>query len=153
MDLKALYTDDKLIRYAVIVLSVLGIIVSIIIKVYLETDQTLPGCKIGSVVNCTDVINGPYGKVFGIPLSYFGAFYFLVFLALYAVDFNDDYIVAIWSTIGLLAVINFVALELFVINHICLYCTSVHVLVVLVFLLVGPRSIWHSYLKLKERFL
>ncbi len=153
MSMKEFVMGETFRRYAVIVLSVIGLLISLYIKLYIETgDNNVLGCKINSYVNCTNVINGPYGKVFGIPLSLFGAFYFLVLIALYAVDYYNDYLIAVISLAGIVSVINFVFLELFVINHICLYCTSVHVVVVLIFILIGPVSIRNSYILLKKSY-
>ena len=153
MSLKLPQINHTLIRYAVIVLSALGLLISIIIRLYIESGDELAGCKVGSFFNCDLVINSVYGKVFGIPLSLLGAFYFICLLAFYIVDYRNDFIIAGWNIIGLLSVIDFVYLEIFVLDHFCLYCTSVHVIVILIFLLVGISAIKNSYIELRARYL
>ena len=107
----------------------------------------------GSFFNCDLVINSAYGKVFGIPLSLLGAFYFIWLLAFYIVDYRNDFIIAGTNIIGILSVVNFVYLEFFVLDHFCLYCTSVHIIVILIFLLVGVSATKNSYIELRARYL
>ena len=153
MSLKSFKLSDSIIRYAVIILSVLGLLVSLIIRLYIESGDQLAGCKVGSFFNCDLVINSAYGKVFGIPLSLLGAFYFICLLAFYIVDYRNDLIIAGTNIIGMLSVVNFVYLEIFVLDHFCLYCTSVHIIVILIFLLVGVSAIKNSYIELRARYL
>ena len=145
--------SDKTKNISVMLLSSLGLVVSVIIYLFIENEPTnnIPACTVGTLFNCGDVVNSEFGKVFGIHLSIIGAFYFLVILALYLVDYYDDYLMAGISVVGVLSVVYFVVLELFILQKFCLYCTVVHVSVILIFLLIGPSSIRNSVEKLKKR--
>lgn len=136
---------------AVIVLSFLGLLVSLYISLFIENGTQAPGCSIrGTPFDCESVINSSFGSVFGIPVADLGVFYFLVVLALFLVGLNDDVTVSIVSLVGLGSILYFIAVE-FYLGKFCLYCTTVHIIVVIIFILVGPQSIKNTYLKYKEK--
>ena len=152
MSFKIPQISDVLKRYIVLVLSALGLLISLIIHFFIENGDNLAGCKVGSYFNCDFVINSAYGKIFGIPLSLLGAFYFLCLLAIYAVDFYDDYVIAGVAIVGILSIVDFLYIEFFLVNHFCLYCTSIHIIVIIIFILIGPSAIKNSYEKLKLKY-
>ena len=86
--------------------------------------NAIPPCSIGS---CETVLTSQYSTVAGIPVALFGAGYYLAaFLgtAIYIdskkkIFFN---LVRILVSIGFLATLGLVYLQLFVIHAICLYC-------------------------------
>lgn len=140
-------------RLLVMILSILGFLVSSYIYIVIEKENGTPaGCQIGStgIINCHAVVGSQYGNVFGVPWSVIGAFYFLILFAIYFVDYYDDYLIALLVLAGLVSIVYFVFLELVVLDTICLYCTTVHIIEILIALLIGPQAIKNSYLKLNQ---
>ena len=138
-------TENKK-HLAVLVLSVIGLLISMFIALFIEKGVQAPACNInGTPFSCESVINSSYGNVFGIPVSDIGAFYFLILIALFLVGIKDDLILAIVTLVGLVSIAYFIFVELFILQEICLYCTSVHIVVIIIFLLIGPESIKNSY--------
>ena len=149
MSQKILTVIEEQKKILVMVLSALGLLVSLYIHFVIETGNIAHACKIGQHIDCTDVVNSVYGHFLGIPWSLYGAFYFVVFLALYFVDYYDDYVMAGLVFLGLISVANFLYIE-YILGAICLYCTTVHIIVILLSLLIGPKAIKNSYQKLKK---
>ncbi len=148
--------SDNIKRYIVLVLSALGLLISIIIRLFIENqNSSLPGCRptaFSGLFNCDFVINSVYGQIWGIPLSLLGAFYFICILAIYGVNYKNDYVIAIISLVGILSILDFVYIEFFLVDHFCLYCTSIHIIVILIFILIGPPAIVNSYQNIKQRY-
>lgn len=148
--------SDNIKRYIVLVLSAIGLVISIIIRLFIEnTTSNLPGCKptaFSGLFNCDSVINSVYGNIWGIPLSFLGAFYFICLLAIYGVRYENEYVIAIVSIVGILSVADFLYIEVVLVNHFCLYCTSIHIIVILIFILIGPPAIVNSYQDLKLKY-
>ena len=120
-------------------------------------------CAAEGVVQCGSVIGDPtYSTFFGMPWGVIGIFAFstLGWLTLSSVmdmkaDFAKKYVDFTWYLIlpGILGVVWLVLVELFLVEgapHICPYCTSVHMSILLsVFLLTRIRKmieegVWDS---------
>lgn len=99
----------------------------------------------GIVVDCAKVLGSSYSRVFGIPLELFAVLYFIVNLVLvYLVAFGGDFVFRRsltvlfgWRFIGLIIVPYLVAVELFILQAICIYCTIMHVAIVLDFIIIS----------------
>jgi uncharacterized membrane protein len=97
------------------------------------------------VINCGKILSSPYSTVFGIPLEVFAVAYFLANLGLiYLVGFGPDWIykisfrtLFIWRFLGLAIVPYLVIVELFVVKAICLYCTTMHVSIMVDFAIIS----------------
>jgi len=84
----------------------------------------IPPCTIDG---CETVLTSQYAKFFGIPVSLFGALFYLAVLFtaytfLTAGDTKALRALRILTTIIFLASLGFVYLQLFVIHAICIYC-------------------------------
>lgn len=81
----------------------------------------------GLLEGCNIVAQSPYAKVFGVPLSLFGVFFYaaVIFLSLVML-IRPSARVALWilggSALGVLFSTYFVYLQFFVIDAICIYC-------------------------------
>ena len=114
------------------------------------TESALAGCtETSGTINCGKVTTSPQSIVFGIPVAVLGlAFY--VFLAAIMSPYawrSGRREIAIARLVSLVVGIGFVLYllyaELFQIGSICLYCTSVHVITFLLFVLTGlAAAIW-----------
>jgi uncharacterized membrane protein len=103
-------------------------------------------CSASGVLNCEQVLTSRYSEVLGVPWSvggivWFGVSFALALAALVnAREASSLHIMqAAWSLVGLAVVAYLVAVELAALNHICIWCTSMHVLVVITLLLVLIR--------------
>ena len=106
------------------------------------TESTLAGCSESGLVNCTKVTTSPQSYVFGIPVAVLGlAFFVFMVVATSPWAWRSTYpqvaIVRLTSVVvGIGFVLYLVYTELFTLDHICLWCTSVHVLTFLLFVLI-----------------
>ncbi|HEX4244151.1 MAG TPA: vitamin K epoxide reductase family protein [Acidimicrobiales bacterium] len=125
------------------VLSIAGLGVSIYLTLtHFSTAVTLSCPAGGGAINCEKVTTSPQSYVFGIPVAVLGLAYFLPMLVLCLPvawrSFNRWIHLArlLLSVAGVGMVIYLVSAELFTIKAICLWCTSVHVITFLIFVLV-----------------
>ena len=96
-------------------------------------------CDISALSGCNAVAESPYSMVFGIPIAAYGvAFYSVLFLvaALELIVFHRRarQTIQAFAVFGLAASAYFTALQLFVIQAVCIYCIASAVLTALVFL-------------------
>jgi uncharacterized membrane protein len=124
----------------VLSLASLGVSIYLTIAHY-NTAVTL-ACPASSTINCEKVTTSPESMVFGIPVAVLGLAFF-VFLAVV----NSPWAWRIawpplrWArvgsmVVGILFVLYLIYAELFSIRAICLWCTSVHVITFILFVLI-----------------
>jgi len=130
-------------RWAVvssIVLSIAGIGVSTYLTIAHFTSAAILACNGKGTVNCEKVTESPQSEIFGhLPVAVLGLAFFVVMLALSlprvwqsGIPRIDQARVA-WSFVGVGTIIYLIYAELYQIHAICLYCTGVHVLTFLLF--------------------
>ncbi len=96
-------------------------------------------CSDKGIVNCLAVTTSSYAMVAGVPVAVLGLIFFAVTLLLQLPVMwrwpNPIIRKArlAWAVVGLGTVIYLLYAELFEINAICLWCTAVHVLTLVVF--------------------
>jgi uncharacterized membrane protein len=124
------------------VLSLAGLGVSIYLTIaHYNTAVTL-ACPATSTINCEKVTTSPESMVFGIPVAVLGLAFYL-FLAVV----NSPWAWRItwpplrWArvgsmVVGIVFVLYLIYAELFSIRAICLWCTSVHVITFILFVLI-----------------
>jgi uncharacterized membrane protein len=124
-------------------LSLAGLGVSIYLTIAHFTDKPLAGCSESGLVNCTKVTTSPQSYVFGIPVAVLGLAFFVGAVALmspWAWRWARRE-VALIRLASLVVAVGFVLYllyaELFIIGSICLYCTSVHAITFLLFVLTA----------------
>lgn len=98
-------------------------------------------CSESGTVNCLKVTTSPQSVMFGVPLPVFGLLFFVVMTVLclpvmWRVGPAVSRIRMVGSVIGVLSVLYLVYVELFQVGAICLYCTGVHILTILLFFIV-----------------
>jgi uncharacterized membrane protein len=131
------------------VLSMAGLGVSIYLTVAHFTDKPLAGCAESGAINCTKVTTSPQSYVFGIPVAVLGMAFFVAAVALMSPwawrwARREVALIRIASlVVGIGLVIYLIYAELFIIGAICLYCTSVHVITFLLFVLTAfAAAVW-----------
>ena len=125
------------------ILSLVGLGVSVYLTItHYDTAVTL-ACSDKGVVNCGLVTTSPESMVFGIfPVAVLGlAFYVFMAVATSPWAWRSKYpqvaIARLASVVvGIGFVLYLVYTELFTLDHICLWCTSVHVVTFLLFVLI-----------------
>jgi uncharacterized membrane protein len=96
-------------------------------------------CSDKGIVNCLAVTTSSYAMVAGVPVAVLGLIFFAVALLLQLPvmwRWPNPIIRRArlaWAVVGLGTVIYLLYAELFEINAICLWCTAVHVLTLVVF--------------------
>ena len=126
-----------------LVLAVAGLGVSIYLTLTHYSSAITLSCPAGGgAINCEKVTTSPQSIVFGIPVAVLGLVFFVAMLLLC--------LPAAWRTwhrwvhlarlalsvTGVGMIIYLISAELFTIKAICLWCTSVHVITFLLFVLI-----------------
>ncbi|HEV2376369.1 MAG TPA: vitamin K epoxide reductase family protein [Streptosporangiaceae bacterium] len=127
-------------RLTTLVLSLLGLADSIWVTIDHYTPVPL-GCSDKGAVNCAQVLHSPQSVIFGIPLPILGLAFFVFMVAAnspwgWRVRWPAMGTVRLASVIvGMVFVLYLVYTELITIRAICLYCTGVHIITFLLFVL------------------
>jgi uncharacterized membrane protein len=126
------------------VLALAGLGVSAYLTVAHFTEATLAGCsETKGLVDCTKVTTSPQSYVFGIPVAVLGLAFFVFVVAImspwaWRSARREIHLARIASLVaGIGFVLYLLYAELFTIGSICLYCTSVHVITFVLFVLTA----------------
>ncbi|MFB4307669.1 vitamin K epoxide reductase family protein [Actinomadura sp. GTD37] len=117
----------------------LGISVYLTISHY---DEGALVCSATSTIDCHAVTTSDYSSLLGIPMPLLGLAFFVGFAALLTPwALRSTWPPLRWGrvaavSVGVLFVVYLVTVELAVLHKICLWCTGVHAVTVLLFLLV-----------------
>ena len=132
-----------------LVLALAGLGVSIYLTIAHFTESALAGCSESGLVNCTKVTTSPESYVFGIPVAVLGLAFFVFAVAIMSPwawqsarrEIHLARIASLVVAIGF--VLYLIYAELFTIGSICLYCTSVHVITFVLFVLTAfAAAVW-----------
>ncbi len=137
-------------RWATLVLALIGLGVSIYLTYAHYTEATTLACPDTGTINCVKVTTSAQSEVFGvIPVADLGlAFYLFMVAATTPWAWRAQSPVVHWARlvsviVGILFVLYLIFAELFLVKAICLWCTSVHVVTFLLFVLVvSSAAIW-----------
>jgi uncharacterized membrane protein len=130
-------------QIATFVLALGGLGVSIYLTIAHFTESALAGCSESGLVNCTKVTTSPESYVFGIPVAVLGLAFFVFAVVImspwaWRASRREIHLARIASlVVGIGFVLYLVYAELFTIGSICLYCTSVHVITFVLFVLTA----------------
>ena len=125
------------------VLALAGLGVSIYLTIAHFTESALAGCSESGVINCTRVTTSAQSYVFGIPVAVLGLAFYVFVVAIMSPwawqarrrEIHMLRIAAMVAGIGF--VLYLIYAELIIIGSICLYCTSVHVITFVLFVLTA----------------
>ena len=130
-------------------LALAGLGVSIYLTIAHFTESALLGCSESGLVNCTRVTTSPQSYVFGIPVAVLGLAFFLFAVAVmspwaWQAARREIHLVRVVSLVVAMGfVLYLIYAELFIIGSICLYCTSVHAITFVLFVLtVAAAAAW-----------
>ncbi|WP_433243191.1 vitamin K epoxide reductase family protein [Streptosporangium sp. CA-135522] len=132
-------------RWFLVTLGVLvaaGLAVSAYLTVTHYSHEISLICMENATVDCASVTSSEFSTLFGIPLPLLGLAFFIGFGALVAPwAWRSEHPLPRWGRLagaigGVVFVVYLVTAELAVLGKICLWCTAVHVITVLLFGLV-----------------
>jgi uncharacterized membrane protein len=115
------------------------------------TGSTTLACSDTGTVNCLKVTTSTYSKVAGVPVALLGLLFFVAMTVLcspmvWSLSSGRLRVLGrirlLASGVGVLSVFYLVWAELFRIDAICLWCTGVHVITVLLFGLLVFAAAW-----------
>ncbi len=123
----------------IIILSVLGLATSI----YLAWTHFVPPaggsfCDISSAVSCSLVNSSVYSILFGVPVSIFGALWFVILgFAAYKAQKQKELVHGMlwWNWLGLGFVVYLIIAEI-ILEAICPMCTVVHIITIATFIML-----------------
>lgn len=114
-----------------IILSIIGLVISLYLTLYHYDSQIPLECPTRGIINCESVLNSSYAYLLGLPLALYGlAFFVLEFVVIWL---ENKEIMALYNAMGIGFVFYFIYSEA-LIGSICIYCTFVHVIVVILFI-------------------
>lgn len=122
-------------------LALIGLAISTYLTIaHYEGTQVL-ACADTGVINCAKVTTSPQSVIFGIPVAVLGLAYYLFAVAVYSpwVWFRRDRRIivgrVVFSVAGVLFILWLITAELLIIKNICLWCTGVHIVTFLLFVI------------------
>jgi len=127
--------------YTGTLLSVAGLAIDAYLTIAHYHTATVLSCPENVVVNCTKVTSSSYSVQHGVPLVLAGLAFFAIMLALQLPAAWRSQHAAVrrarvtWAVVGAVSVLWLIYVELFSLDAICLYCTVVHALSILLFVL------------------
>lgn len=128
------------IRYISFGLSLLGVPITIALTVAHFTSSSILVCPSTGIINCAKVTTSAQSYFLGIPVAVLGLLFYI-----YLSIINSPWgfkqarlrVPRLGSMfLGVAFVLWLISAELLIINNICLWCTSVHVITVLIFVSV-----------------
>ena len=124
------------------VLCLIGLGASAYLTVEHYSASTTLACPESATINCVKVTTSSYSELFGVPVALLGLLFFLGLtplclpMAWRAASPWPSRLRLAGVSVGVLFVIYLVWAELFRIEAICLWCTAVHVVTLLLFVVV-----------------
>ena len=128
--------------YCMLALTLIGIAVAVYVARGNYTGQPL-WCPI--IDGCNVVVNSPYSRVFGVPMSYFGFIYYLYMFALAArlafEPFSNSlrFRAVLYAAMGAVSSMYFMYLQVAFIREVCSYC----LIAAVTSLLLLFAALWH----------
>jgi uncharacterized membrane protein len=135
-------------QLALLVLALAGMADAIYLTLVHYNDQISLACPQNAVFNCAHVITSTYSYVPGtsLPISLPGLAWCLVVaaLALAGIFLDDEQgwlriTQFAWTLLGLLTALYLVYVEIVLLHNICIWCTVLHALILVMFLLTLVR--------------
>lgn len=135
-------------QLALLVLAVLGMADAIYLTLAHYDESVTLVCSESGFVNCTRVITSPYSYVPGtaLPISLPGLAWCLVIalLALLGLFLGTErrwlrLAQFAWTLLGMLTVLYLVYVEIVLLHNLCAWCTALHALILLMFLIAVAR--------------
>jgi uncharacterized membrane protein len=129
-----------------LLLSLAGLGVAIYLTITHYDTHIRPLCSDNGAINCEKVTTSPQSVIFGIPVAVLGLAFFVPMLALcLPVAWRAAQRWVHWarlalSVTGVGMIVYLISAELFIIKAICLWCSSVHLITFILFVIIATAS-------------
>jgi uncharacterized membrane protein len=137
------YSAPPWIQWTALGLSLAGLGVSIYLTIIHFTSPKLLLCSANGTINCEKVLSSPEAMVFGVfPVAVLGLAFYVFMVAVNSPWAWRSRLPVIWwarlagAVAGMGFVLYLIYVELIQIGNICLWCTSVHAITFLLFVLL-----------------
>lgn len=130
---------------ATLLLSIFGLGVSVYLTIT-HFDKVALVCASNGTINCEKVTTSPQSVIFGIPVAMLGLVFFvpMILLCLPAAWRSSDRRIhlarLVLSIAGVGMIVYLIIAELFIIKAICLWCSSVHIATLALFIIIATAS-------------
>jgi uncharacterized membrane protein len=130
---------------ASLLLSVFGLGVSIYLTIT-HFDKVALVCSDNGAINCAKVTSSPQSVIVGIPVAMLGLAFFVPMIALClpaawrSADRRVHLARLLLSITGVGMILYLIIAELFIIKAICLWCSSVHLITFILFVIIVTAS-------------
>jgi uncharacterized membrane protein len=130
---------------ATLLLSIAGLGIASYLTVT-HFDKVALVCSDNGAINCAKVTTSPQSVIFGIPVAMLGLFFFVPMIALClpaawrSRDRRIHLARLILSITGVGMIIYLIIAEFFIIKAICLWCSGVHLITFILFVIIVTAS-------------
>ena len=137
--------SSPVLAWSIFLLSLAGVALSVyLFYAHLNTPAVL-ACPENATINCAKVTTSPQSYFLGIPVSLMGLVFYVAFSVVNFPRFAGGRALGMLRFVMALGAIGFVLwlvyAELLLVGAICLYCTAVHLVTLVIFLLVVYSSV------------
>ena len=133
-------------KYSIPLLSVIAIVICIYL-LYVHYTAVIVACPDVGIINCGRVLTSNYSTLFNIPLPVFGLIYF-IFILILSLFIKFENIIFFLSIISLFIVAILVYIEFGILHSVCLYCSSIHAIAMIIFFVSLYKYIFRKELNL-----
>jgi uncharacterized membrane protein len=133
-------------KYSIPIFSTIAIIICIYL-LYVHYTAIIVACPDVGIINCGRVLTSNYSEIFNIPLPVFGIIYFVFLLVLSFLKKTEN-IIFILSIISLFVVALLVYIEFGILHSVCLYCSTIHLIAIIIFFVSLYKYLFRKELKL-----
>lgn len=119
-------------------LSVLGFGIAAYLTALHYTTMVELVCPSGGLIDCETVLTSPQSVVLGLPVAAYGLVWFAVNALLQALGLQKRglsswlrWVSLVWLAVGAVTVVYLVYVELNVVGKVCIWCTGVHLIILL----------------------
>jgi uncharacterized membrane protein len=138
--------SNRFITLLLLAFSAIGVAVSVYLTSVHYSNVPLV-CNADAVVNCEQVLTSSYAELMGIPWSIGGIVWFGVTGVMSAISLLRRYEPSWlqpaqvgWSVLGLMTAVYLIGVEVLAVDKVCLWCTALHILILLIFVLHVVRE-------------
>ena len=133
-------------KYSIPIFSTIAIIICIYL-LYVHYTAIIVACPDVGIINCGRVLTSNYSEIFNIPLPVFGIIYFVFLLVLSFLKKTEN-MIFILSIISLFVVALLVYIEFGILHSVCLYCSTIHLIAIIIFFISLYKYLFRKELKL-----
>lgn len=123
-------------------LAIVGLGIAVYVTILHFDTSIKPVCTATGPINCEAVLTSQWSSILGIPVSVLGLFQYVVMSLLcspwaWRTTRRDVHLARlVFAVVGMCFVVWLIAAEALLIHNICLWCTGVHVVTFVIFVIV-----------------